>query len=201
MKFITGLIVSALISLLLMAGAALVLGQTCSTQGLMGPSVKPVPIRFDDGQGPRPEPAGLLLRVQFTDPPGGAKPAAPLDWSRRFLCEIKATDIAIAGFGLFLILAIVFQSLFQGVWMRRMLVASERSARTVDEALISVQRPYVFLREFRINLVKNPINEEIQTCTIQPIWENTGATPTVNLEFKRQRYQPPEKRIKGIGRI
>ena len=163
-----------------MAGAVLVLGQTCSPQGLLGPSAKPVPIHFEDGRGPRPERA-VFLRVQFSNAPNGAKPApALLDWRRHFLCEIKATDIAIAGFGLFLVLAIVFQSLSQGVWMRRMLVASERSSRVVDESLVSAQRAYVFLREFRVNLVKNPLNEEIQTCSIQAIWENTGATPTRN---------------------
>lgn len=180
MKFITGLIVSAIFSLLLMAGAVLALGQVCSPQGLMPPSVRPVPIRFEDGRDFRFERA-VLLRVQFNDAPGGARPApAPFDWRRNFLCEIKATDIAIAGFGLFLVLSIVFQSLFQGVWMRRMLAANERSATVIDEALVSAQRAYVFLREFRINLVKNPLNEEIQTCTVQPIWENTGATPTRN---------------------
>jgi len=197
MKFITGLIVSAVVSLLLMAGAVLVLGQTCSPQGLVPPFVKPVPIRFEDGQGFRLEWVALQ-RVQFADSPGGAKPApAPFDWRRNFLCEIKATDIAIAGFGLFLVLSIVFQSLFQGVWMRRMLVASERASTVVDEALVSAQRAYVFLREFRVNLVKNPLNEEIQTCTIQPIWENTGATPTRNgrshLNWKFfERSIPPE---------
>jgi hypothetical protein len=53
-----------------------------------------------------------------------------------------------------------------------------RLVLVVDEALLSAQRAYVCLREFRTNIVKNPLNEEIQTCTIQPIWENTGATPT-----------------------
>ena len=179
MKFITGLIVSAVVSLLLMAGAVLALGHVCSPQGLMAPWAKPVPIRFDDGRGYRLEAPALLLRVQFAEPPGNAKPA-PLDWRRSFLCEIKATDIAIAGFGLFLVLSIVFQSLFQGLFMRRVLAASDRTGRVVDEALIAAQRAYLFLREFRVNLVKNPLNEEIQTCTIQPIWENTGATPTRN---------------------
>jgi hypothetical protein len=180
MKLITGLIVSAVVSLILMAGAVLVLGQTCSPQGLIRPSVKPVPIHFEDSQGVGLERA-VFLRVQLTDSPNGAKPApAPFDWRGHFLCEIKATDIAIAGFGLFLVLSIVFQSLFQGLWMRRMLVASERTSRVVDESLVSAQRAYVFLREFRVNLVKNPLNEEIQTCTIQAIWENTGATPTRN---------------------
>src|SRR3982750_3433732 len=104
MKFITGLIVSALLSLVLMAGAVVALGFTCSPQGWMSPSGKPVPIRFEGVQELRFERA-VLLRTQFTDPaPNGKPAAAPLDWRRNFLCEIKATDIAIAGFGLFLVL-------------------------------------------------------------------------------------------------
>lgn len=105
MKFITGLVVSALVSLLLMAGAVLAVGHVCSPQGLMAPSSRPVPIRFEDVQELRFEPA-VLLRAQFTDPAPNATPA-PFDWRRNFLCTIKATDIAIAGFGLFLVLSIV----------------------------------------------------------------------------------------------
>ena len=75
MKFVTGLIVSAVVSLLLMAGAVLALGQVCSPQGLLPPSVEAVPIRFDDGQGVGLERPSFLLRVQFADPPGNAKPA------------------------------------------------------------------------------------------------------------------------------
>jgi hypothetical protein len=198
MKFITGLIVSALLSLLLMAGAVVALGFVCSPQGWFSPSAtRPVPIRFEEIQELRFERA-VLLRAQFVDPAPNGKPApAPLDWRRNFLCEIKATDVAIAGFGLFLVLSIVFQSLFQGAWMRRMLLASERASTVVDESIASAQRAYVFLREFRVNLVKNPLNEEIQSCTIQPIWENTGNTPTrngrshINWKFF-ERSIPPE---------
>jgi hypothetical protein len=181
MKFITALIVSAVVSVVLMVGAVLLLAQTCSPRGLMAPSARPVPIRFEDIRNLQFEPA-IVQRVQFTDPPsGGARPApAPLDWRRSFLCEIKATDIAIAGFSLFLVLCVVFQNLFQGMWMRRLLASSAHTAAVVDEALVSAQRAYVFLREFRTNLVKNPLNEEIQTCSIQPVWENTGSTPTRN---------------------
>ncbi|MES1156129.1 MAG: hypothetical protein ABUL48_06840, partial [Pseudorhodoplanes sp.] len=183
MKFITALSIAAVATLLVMVGSVLMLMQVCSTQGLMqSSSGKPVPIRFEDVQNPRFAPA-VLLRVQFADPPGAARPgpaAGAVDWKQNFLCTIKATDIAIATLGVFLALAIIFQNLFQGIWMRRMLVASEHASRVVDDALVSAQRAYVFLREFRVNLVKNPLNEEIQTCTIQPIWENTGATPTRN---------------------
>jgi hypothetical protein len=197
MKFITGLIFSALISLVLMVGAVLALGQVCSPGGLLPQPNRSVPIRVDDGRHFAPDGA-VLLRVQFATPPANnnARPAAP-DWRRTFLCEIKATDVAISGFALFLVLSIVFQSLFQSTFMRRMLAASDRTAALVDDALVSSQRAYVFLREFRVNLAKNPLNEEIQTCTIQPIWENTGATPTrngrahINWKFF-ERSIPPE---------
>lgn len=173
MKFLTGLIGSAVVSLVLMIAAVALLGYGCSNGP--GSSAKPVPIRFESLQELRSEPA--VLRVQLAD---SGLVAASFSWPRAFLCEIKATDVAIAGFSLFLVLAIIFQSLFQGMWMRRMLAATDRASQVVDEALLAAQRAYVFLREFRVNLVKNPLNEEIQTCTIQPIWENTGATPTRN---------------------
>ena len=104
--------------------------------------------------------------------------AAPArqSWWQRFICDIRITDVALIGFALFLLLA----SLFQGAWMLAAMRASDRTSSLVNEGLISAQRAYVFLREFRVTLTKNPLNDEIQTCTIQPIWENTGTTPTRN---------------------
>lgn len=104
-------------------------------------------------------------------------------WWRNFVCGIKATDVAFLACAVFLLLFGFFLSL----WMRGALRASEKSARAseksaalADEALMSAQRPYVFLKEIQVSLTKNPINEEIQTCTLQPVWENTGTTPTRN---------------------
>lgn len=171
MKLITAFIAAAVVSLVLMAGTIVVLSQVCSSQGLLAPG-RNVPVRFEPVREMQPAVLAVALteRVQFAGPAAG--------WGTNFLCGMKATDVAMAGFSLFLVLALVLQNLFQATWMRRALQASERSALVVDEAFISTQRPYVFLREFRVNVVKNPINEEIQVCTIQPIWENTGTTPT-----------------------
>ena len=41
--------------------------------------------------------------------------AAPMSWWQRFICDIRITDVALMGFALFLLLAI----LFQGAWMLR----------------------------------------------------------------------------------
>ena len=171
MKLITAFIAAAVVSLVLMAGTIVVLSQVCSSQGLLAPG-RNVPVRFEPVRELQPAvfTAALPERVQYA--------GAAASWGTNFLCSMKATDVAMAGFSLFLVLALVLQNLFQATWMRRALQSSERSALVVDEAFVSTQRPYVFLREFRVNVVKNPINEEIQVCTIQPIWENTGTTPT-----------------------
>lgn len=113
-----------------------------------------------------------------------AAPALPQGpWWRNFVCGIRATDLAFLACAVFLLLFGFFQSL----WIRTALraseksaLASEKSAALADEALMSAQRPYVFLKSIEVSLTKNPINEEIQTCTLQPIWENTGTTPTKN---------------------
>lgn len=186
MRFATGLIVSALVSLALMAGAVFFLGQVCGPAGVQE-TRSPLPVSFEDRATralPSLDTRDLLVRVQLSEPSKPPMPFAMTGWLRTFLCMVKATDVAIAGFGLFLALALAFNGLMQGAGMGRALAASERStkvvSKVVDEALVSAQRPYVFLREFRVNLIRNPLNEEIQVCTIQPIWENTGSTPTRN---------------------
>ncbi len=113
---------------------------------------------------------GLLWQAQ-------AQPApASVSWWKRFICDIRITDVALMGFALFLLLA----NLFQGAWLLAATRASDRTANLVNEGMISTQRAYVFLREFQVSTTRNPLNDEIQTCAIQPIWENTGTTPTRN---------------------
>ena len=179
MKFVTGLIVSAAVSLVLMVVFVLLVGQVCGSRGLPG-SGAAVPIRFQIDTETPPAPPLLLAQGRFEPAQFVERQpvAASSGWATTFLCTIKATDVVMTGFALFLVLALTFQGLMQGAWMRRLLLSSEHSALVVNEALISAQRAYVFLREFRLNLIKNPLNEEIQICTIQPVWENTGATPT-----------------------
>ena len=114
----------------------------------------------------------MLIQTQASPAPA----VAPISWWQRFICDIRITDVALMGFALFLLLAM----LFQGAWMLGATKASDRTAALVNEGMISTQRAYVFLREFQVATTRNPLNDEIQTCTIQPIWENTGSTPTRN---------------------
>lgn len=184
MKTIAGFIISAIIALAVIAGSFMALSTLCGPENFTPTPTRQsprLPINYQAAPGSeeviravhvREAVEGRVWTVQAGPAPAAARPG----WWRVFACDIRVTDLALAGFALFLVLA----GIFQGLWMLGALQATERSARIIDEALISAQRAYVFLREFRVNLTKNPLNEEIQTCTIQPIWENTGTTPTRN---------------------
>jgi hypothetical protein len=116
--------------------------------------------------------AGGVTQVQQK----AATPVPQQPWWIGFICEVRVSDLALLACAVFLLLA----GIFQGLWMRGALQAAKKSAALADEALLSAQRPYVFLKEIQVSLTKNPINEEIQTCALQPLWENTGMTPTRN---------------------
>jgi hypothetical protein len=191
MKSIAAFIVLALAVLAAAAGSVSALGNACAGFGVVPPP-NPLPIEFRvEGGSLAAQPAVLrgegLARNLIV--PVQAAPQTP-SWQLRFICSIRPTDIVIAVLALLLMLAV----LFQGLWTRAALQEArastrlveqttqiaEQSARVANEGALSAQRPYVFLREFRVNLIKNVLNDEIQTCTIQPIWENTGTTPTRN---------------------
>jgi hypothetical protein len=185
MKTISAFLFSALIALALVAGATGLLATYCSVEppAAAAPERTPgrLPIHFEtmtpdaviqNAVMTREGIDGLVWQAQTK----AAAPQAVTTWRQRFLCDIRITDIALVGFALFLLMA----SVFQGLWMLRAVRASDRTAGLVQEGLISAQRAYVFLRDFQVAMTKNPLNDEIQTCTIQPIWENTGTTPTRN---------------------
>ena len=174
MKTITGFIISAVIAFALIAAAFVALSTVCGGE-MAAPSPTRqsprLPIHYETTPGAERAVPALYIREAVEDRLWNAQAApapARQTWWRNFVCDIRVTDLALAGFALFLVLA----SIFQGLWMLGALRATERSARVVDDALISAQRAYVFLREFRVNLTKNPLNEEIQTCTVQPIWDS-----------------------------
>lgn len=183
MKTISAFLFSALVAAAVIAGALFFLSRVCVGDGPAGPArnAPRLPINFETLM-----PDALIERAFLTTDSRDASlwraQAAPqqrpsqTSWLRRFVCDIRATDAALAGFALFLLLAV----LFQGIWMLGAIRASDRTASLVNEGLISAQRAYVFLREFQVALTKNPLNDEIQTCAIQPIWENTGTTSTRN---------------------
>jgi hypothetical protein len=186
MKTISAFLISALIALAAVAATTGFLATYCGAvvppPAAASPERTPgrLPIHFEStipdavlerAVATRDAIDGLVWQAQAK-----AAPAPVVTWWQRFLCDIRITDIALAGFALFLLLATVFQ----GLWMLGAVRASDRTAGLVQEGLVSAQRPYVFLREFQVAMTKNPLNDEIQTCTIQPIWENTGTTPTRN---------------------
>ncbi len=184
MKTISAFLLSALVALAAIVGAVALLSGICRSDVTSGPTrtAPRLPIHY---QGELPD--GVVERAVMTREnldrllwnaqASPAQPqAAPISWWRRFICDIRITDVALIGFALFLLLA----TLFQGAWMLAATRASDRTSNLVNEGLISAQRAYVFLREFQVALTKNPLNDEIQTCTIQPVWENTGTTPTRN---------------------
>lgn len=182
MKTISAFLLSALVALAAIVGAVALLSGICRGDAAGPNRTAPrLPIHY---QGELPEGVveravmtrenldRLLWNAQATP----AQPQASISWWQRFICDIRITDVALIGFALFLLLA----NLFQGAWMLAATRASDRTSNLVNEGLISAQRAYVFLREFQVALTKNPLNDEIQTCTIQPVWENTGTTPTRN---------------------
>ncbi|HEY0846588.1 MAG TPA: hypothetical protein VGE12_14550 [Noviherbaspirillum sp.] len=100
-----------------------------------------------------------------------------------FLQEVKLTDALVALFaGLLVLLGWI-----QAKRMREAVrVAShsadvaEKSARVAEEALISGQRAFMFIREIKTFLHQDPDSGKFH-WTIHPIWANSGNTPTRGL--------------------
>jgi hypothetical protein len=190
MKTISAFLISALVALAAVAGSVGILAGVCASYAPVNSAAPPaakqrLPIHYqggvtlDRGADAVLQPAlatrqgldTLLWQAQNND-------AAPrrTTWMQRFFCDIRVADAVLICVILFLLLA----TIFQGLWMLRAVASTERMAALINEGLVSAQRAYVSLREFQVALTKNPLNDEIQTCTIQPIWENTGTTPTRN---------------------
>ncbi|MET0867733.1 MAG: hypothetical protein ABWY35_06490, partial [Pseudorhodoplanes sp.] len=187
MKTISAFLLSALVALAAIVGGIGLLAGVCRTDVPAGPTrtAPRLPIHYQ-GEAPGGMQIGIIERAVITRDnvdrllwqaqAESPQPAGMVSWWQRFVCDIRITDVALMGFALFLLLAM----LFQGAWMLSATRASDRTANLVNEGMISTQRAYVFLREFQVATTRNPLNDEIQTCTIQPIWENTGTTPTRN---------------------
>jgi hypothetical protein len=179
MRSFSAFVLFAILALILMIASVAGLSAVCTVDG---PAKGSTPIRFEHGLPLEHPQRAALVGVDLTPVQMRSNPLAT-SWGRHFLCDIKATDVALAGFALFLILALIFQ----GRWMRHILQATEKSAeateksaRIVDAALLATQRAYVVFKEFRVNVVRLSSIEDIQSCTIQPVWENSGTTPTRN---------------------
>ena len=173
MKSIVGFAIVAIVAAVVIAASAAALGYACATPS-SGSGSALVPIRYYEG-GAIESVRKAIFRADLNFVQAGPEQRI-IDWRRNFLCEVKATDLALAGFTLFLVLAF----LFQGEWLWRALQVTERSAHIVNQALVAAQRAYVVFKEFNVNATRVPPLDEISHCTIQPVWENSGTTPTRN---------------------
>lgn len=109
-----------------------------------------------------------------------AESAQADSWVQSFLYEVKITDVLIALFAGLLVLLALVQSRRMRDAVR---VAAEsadvagKSARVAEEALVSGQRAFMFIRE-----IKTFLHQDADTgrfhWTIHPIWANSGNTPT-----------------------
>ena len=180
MKTISAFLLSALVALAVIAASVIFLSGYCQTAVAPAQTQPRLQINHQvhsiDAMIERAvltrESLDNLWQAQAT-PPAQLRVAG---WWQRFICDVRATDVALAGFALFLLLA----TIFQGLWMLMAARASNRLAGAVQEGVLAAQRPYGFLREFQVAQTKNPLNDEIQTCTIQPVWENAGTAPIRN---------------------
>lgn len=170
MRAFLGLGVAAAIALVVVLVAGFVLQASCHPTGSILRGSSPVPIDFI-----APDNAPTMLHkasFQFVQ----AAPAAPVPFPQSFICGIRATDLVMAGFALFLILI----SIQQAFWLRRAVATAQDSTRLLGTALIATQRAYVTLRELRATTTRLSAIEDIQNCAVQPILENGGTTPIRN---------------------
>jgi hypothetical protein len=106
-------------------------------------------------------------------------------WLDTFLYEVKVTDVLIALFAGLLVLL----GWMQARRLRETVSAARdsaevagKSARLAQDALISGQRAFMFIREIRTYLNHDPATNMHQ-WSIHPIWENSGNTPTKGLSI------------------
>ncbi len=174
MKSFLGIAIAAGVSLLVVIVAGVLLQASCRPTGpVMGGPTRNVPIEFRLPDDVAP---ATLHRAAFEFVQAAPAPAAPVPFAQSFICGIRATDLAIAGFALFLIITAVLQAM----WLRRAVEVAEDSGRIMHATMIATQRAYVAFREFRVNVTRLSAIEDIQNCTVQPVWENGGTTPTRN---------------------
>lgn len=176
MKSIVAIAIAAAIALVFVLVSAFGLQMACGGSGPGLRGAGPVPIRFERSAPDEGGSAATLHRAAFRFVQAEPRAAPPASWSATFFCSIKATDLMIAGFVLFLALI----SVMQGLWLRRAVEAAEESAHIVDSTMVATQRAYVVLREFKVHVTRLSAIEDIQSCAVQPIWENAGTTPIRN---------------------
>jgi hypothetical protein len=93
-----------------------------------------------------------------------------IGWWKKFFCEMKVGDIAIAYFTFCLVVV----GGFQAYWMARTLKVSESAARAAEksaDAVVSQLRAYVHWTEAAIHSLDQPVSQ------VHLVLKNSGQTP------------------------
>jgi hypothetical protein len=177
MKSIFGAVVALAIAAGVVVAIGAVLPWACGGGQPTARGVAPVPIGYQRSL--QEEIQAPVYRASFRLVQAAPAPAAAVPFGRHFFCGIRATDLALVGLALFL--AII--ALMQGAALHRAVDVAEESSRTVAATMAATQRAYVVFREFQVHTTRLSAIEDIQNCTVQPIWENAGTTPIRNGRF------------------
>lgn len=108
-----------------------------------------------------------------------------MDWIDSFLYEVRITDALVALFaGLLVLLGwIQARRMHEAVRAAKESVGvAEKSARVAEDALISGQRAFMFIREIQTVLHHDAATGKYH-WTVHPIWANSGNTPTRGLSI------------------
>src|SRR5438552_18731965 len=62
-------------------------------------------------------------------------------------------------------------------------IMAYRTDETTREALVSVQRAFVFPRTIELVPTKNDAGDAVVSWFFYPVWENSGNTPTIDLRI------------------
>lgn len=107
------------------------------------------------------------------------------DWLESFLYEVKVTDALVALFAGLLVLlgSIQARRMREAIGTAKSSAAvAEKSARLAEDALVSGQRAFMFIREIKTVVHQDPETGRYQ-WSIHPIWANSGNTPTKGLSI------------------
>ncbi|HJV83910.1 MAG TPA: hypothetical protein VJ698_00425 [Noviherbaspirillum sp.] len=155
--------------------------ETAQAQAAATPPAEPAtPAKAETAS---PVPAAALAAVTA----GAATPVPAPQASRldSFFFDVKITDVLLAIFAGLLVLL----GWEQARRMREAVGAAkesatvaEKSARVAEDALISGQRAFMFIREIKTYLHQDPQTGK-HLWTIHPVWANSGNTPTKGLSI------------------
>lgn len=128
-------------------------------------------------------PAAPAAKEVVVNPP--SETSASPDWLHSFFYDVKVTDVLLAVFaGLLVLLGrdLARRMRDAAAAAKDSAAIAGKSARVAEDALISGQRAFMFIREIKTYLHQDPATGKFH-WTIHPIWANSGNTPTRGLSI------------------